>query len=71
MSSQKHVFGFIRPEIDVHSLGISTVSKLLEDCGYEVIIGGSDIAMALARISKLDNISLLLKWINDHQITRL
>ena len=71
MLSQNDVFGFIRPEIDVHSLGISTVSKLLEDCGYEVIIGDADIAMAVARISKLDNISLVLRWINLHRITRL
>jgi hypothetical protein len=71
MLSKKDVFGFIRPEIDVHTLGISTVSKLLEDCGYEVIIGDADIATAVARISKLDNISLLLKWVNTHRITRL
>jgi hypothetical protein len=71
MSGKKDVFGFIRPEIDVHTLGISTVSKLLEDCGYEVIIGDADIATAVARISKLDNISLLIKWINRHRITRL
>jgi hypothetical protein len=71
MLSQKDVFGFIRSEIDVHSLGISTVSKLLEDCGYEVIIGDADISMIVARISKLDNSSLFLKWINLHRITCL
>jgi len=71
MLSKKDVFGFIRPEIDIHTLGISTVSKLLEDCGYEVIIGDADIATAVMRISKVDNISLLLRWINVHRITRL
>jgi hypothetical protein len=71
MLSKKDVFGFIRPEVDVHTLGISTVSKLLEDCGYEVVIGDAEIAKSVARISKLDNISLLIKWINRHRITRL
>lgn len=71
MLSQKDVFGFIRPEVDVHTLGISTVSKLLEDCGYEVVIGDAEIAKSVAHISKLDNISLLIKWINRYRITRL
>ena len=65
------VFGFIRPDIDIHTLGISTLAKLLQDCGYKVLIGDATIATAVSQISKLDNISLLLKWIIQHNITRL
>jgi len=71
MLSINEVFGFIRPDIDIHNLGVTTVGKLLEDCGYKVLIGDAMIASAVAQISKLDNISLLTKWIYQHQITRL
>ncbi|HOM85553.1 MAG TPA: hypothetical protein PKV18_07110 [Tenuifilaceae bacterium] len=69
--TENEIFGFIRPEIDAHTLGISTVSKLVEDCGYRVIIADATIVAAMAQISKLDNISLIIKWIRDHLITRL
>ncbi len=65
------VFGFIRPVVDVHTLGISTVGNLLEDCGYKVCIGDSTIVEAIGKISQLDNISLLGRWINKNRITRL
>ena len=41
--TENEIFGFIRPEIDAHTLGISTVSKLVEDCGYRVIIADATI----------------------------
>lgn len=71
MLKDNETFGFIRPDIDIHTLGISTVGKMLEDCGYKVIIGDAKISFAVARISKLDNISLLSSWIHQFGITRL
>src|SRR5690554_422856 len=65
------VFGFIRPSVDAHTLGVSAISKLLTDCGYKVVIGNSDVAAAVAEISKINNISLLKKWILDNKITCL
>ena len=65
------VFGFIRPSVDAHTLGVSSISKLLSDCGYRVVIGNSDVAHAVAEISKLNNISFLKKWILDNNITCL
>jgi hypothetical protein len=65
------VFGFIRPVVDVHTLGISTIGKLLEDCGYKVCIGDTTVVEAVGRISKMDNISLLGHWIEKNRITRL
>lgn len=67
----KDVFGLVRPENDIHTLGISTVGKLLEDCGYKVEIADANITKAIASISKLDNISMLKNWILDKKITRL
>jgi hypothetical protein len=69
--SDNEVFGLIRPDVDVHTLGISTIGKLIADCGYKVHIGDAEVSAAIARISKLDNISLLINWIFKFGITRL
>lgn len=65
------VFGLIRPAVDAHTLGVSAVAKLIEDCGYKVVIGNASIAEAVANISREDNVLILAKWIHEHNITRL
>jgi len=70
-NSLNSVFGLIRPYIDVHSLGITSVGQLIEECGLKVVYGNADINNAVAHISKLDNISLLIKWISQNKITHL
>lgn len=65
------VFGLIRPAVDAHTIGISVVAKLIEDCGYKVVIGNAVIAEALADITRQNNIALLAEWIHEHNITRL
>lgn len=65
------VFGLVRPDVDAHTLGVSTVGKLLGDCGYRVHIGDAAVAAAVAEISKINNISLLVSWIKANGITRL
>lgn len=67
----RDVFGLVRPDIDVHTLGVSMVGKLLSDCGYRVHIGDAALAAAVAGIHKINNISLLVAWIQAHGITRL
>jgi hypothetical protein len=69
--NENDIFGFIRPNVDAHTLGISTISKLLTDCGYRVEIGNSDITLAVEEISKLNNISFLKQWIISNRITQL
>lgn len=65
------VFGLVRPDVDAHTLGVSTVGKLLSDCGYRVHIGDAALAAAVAQVQKLNHISLLVAWIKEHGITRL
>jgi hypothetical protein len=67
--NETDIIGLIRPSVDAHSLGISTVANLLEDCGYKVIIGDAAVALAVAKISKLDNIDFFSHWIALHRIT--
>jgi hypothetical protein len=65
------VFGLIHPAIDAHTLGISSVAQLLEDCGYPVVIADASVCAAANHPSHLDNVELVLDWIRRHGITRL
>ena len=65
------VFGFVKPLVDVHTMGIYTIVNLLRDCGYTVHMAGDDINEALENICKVNNYSLVKRWIEDNCITRL
>lgn len=64
-------FGFIHPAIDAHTLGISSVGQLLEDCGYRVVIADARVCDAANEPSYLDNVEIVLNWIRQNGITRL
>jgi hypothetical protein len=65
------VFGFIKPLVDVHTMGIYTIANLLRDCGYKVVMAKDDINEAVEKISKVNNYSLLKNWIVSNKINRL
>ena len=65
------VFGFMKPLIDVHTMGIFTMANLLRDCGYKVFIAPDDICQALENIHKLNNYGLVKRWILENHINRL
>lgn len=69
--SDNEVFGFIKPSLDVHTLGITTISNLLQDCGYKTIIAPNDVCEAVENIKKINNFSTLSKWLVDNNITML
>lgn len=65
------VFGFIKPLVDVHTMGVFTMANLLRDCGYKVWIADEDVEEAVEDVHKINNYSLVKKWILDKCITRL
>lgn len=65
------VFGFIKPLVDVHTMGIYTIANLLRDCGYRVIVGTDDINKAIEKIQKINNYSLFKLWLVTNNINRL
>ncbi len=65
------VFGFIKPLVDVHTMGIYTFANLLMDCGYKVYIAKDDVNEAVQDLRKLNNYGLLKHWLLDKNITRL
>lgn len=68
---EKPVFGLVRPENDIHTLGLTTVSNLLEDCGSKIIIGDHVVVKCISNISSISNRSYLKKWIDVNNINRL
>jgi len=65
------VFGFIKPLVDVHTMGIYTIANLLRDCGYKVIVAKDDINEAVENLRKVNNYSLLKHWIGSNNINRI
>ncbi len=64
-------FGLVKTKIDVHTLGLTTIANLLEDCGYKVFISDSFLSEAIENIQNENYFSLLKKWIEDHNINNL
>ncbi len=67
----KDVFGLIKPLVDVHTMGVYTMANLLRDCGYKVCVSKDDINEAVEQIHKINNYSLVKRWIVENKITRL
>lgn len=65
------VFGFIKPIIDVHTMGIYTIANLLRECGYKVLIAKDDVSEAIEDLKKINNYSLFRKWLEDNHINRI
>lgn len=65
------VFGFVKPYIDVHTLGIMTISHLLRDCGYSTHIAPTDVSEAVVNVHRINSFTVLQKWILDNNITRI
>ena len=68
---ENEIFGLVKTDIDVHTLGMITIAHLLRYWGYECYISPSEISVAVENIHKLNNFSLLQKWISDNHITRI
>ena len=67
----KDIFGFLKPLVDVHTMGIYTIANLLRDCGYTIHFANDEVNKALENIKGLNNYGLVKKWILDNGITRL
>lgn len=65
------IFGFLKPELDVHILGMYTMVNILRECGFVVKIAPREVMKAAENIQKINNSSLVHKWIKDNQITVL
>ena len=70
-NSSEMIFGLVKTKIDVHTLGLTTIANLLEDCGYKVYISDSHLSEAIETVQNENSFSLIKKWIEEHKITNL
>ncbi|TVQ81053.1 MAG: cobalamin-binding protein [Bradymonadales bacterium] len=68
---QNDVFGLVRPGIDIHTLGISYLQQLLEDCGVKVVIADELICAAANHPDRAGAFEKLRAWFRDHRVTHL
>lgn len=68
---ERDVFGFIRPAVDAHTLGLAQVAQLIESCGYRVVLGDSTVSEAVNHLERSDSVVVLRRWLEAHQVTRL
>lgn len=64
-------FGFVRPAVDAHTLGISAVEQLLRDCGFRVMIADAALCQAVGELRRPGNMEIVERWIHENHITIL
>lgn len=65
------VFGLLKTSVDVHTMGLSTISNILRDCGYRVLIAPPEVMEAMNDPQKINNQSLISHWIRINNIGSL
>jgi len=65
------IIGLAKTELDVHTLGLSSITEILRECGFKTIVTDSIISKAFSEPGKLNNFMLIEKWIRENKITVL
>lgn len=65
------IFGLVKSGLDAHTLGLSILSQLLEECGYDIFIADVSISEAVDSISNIHSFEIFKKWIIDNKITHV
>lgn len=66
-----YIFGFLKPFVDVHTMGLYTIANLLRDCGFKVFVADDEINHALENVAQLNNYGVIKNWILTNGISRL
>lgn len=64
-------FGLVRPAIDAHTLGLSSVEQLLRDCGYRTVMAGAGVCEAIANLNDPACARAVERWLREHRVTVL
>lgn len=64
-------YGLVKSALDAHTLGMSSVAQLLEECGFTVFIADALIAKAIDNIWSARFFELLKRWIIKNKISRI
>ncbi len=63
--------GLVKTYFDAHTLGVSAIKELLDECGFTVIVADDDVSKAITDPQNIDNSSLIESWIHENNIHAL
>lgn len=65
------IYGFIKPYLDAHTMGINSAAELLRDCGYDIVIADDLVASAMNSCKHEPCRKVVIDWIISNKIDRL
>lgn len=71
INKYKERFAFVKPSLDAHTLGISSIAELVRDCGYQVLIADESIEKIINDIKYEANQRKLIDWVRSKEINSL
>ena len=69
LNPQEDRIALLKTEIDVHTLGISTIQEILEECGFTVYLSDEKLSEVLMFLGDENNASYFIKWLINNKIT--
>lgn len=64
-------FGLLRPSIDAHTLGLSSLAQMLGECGTPCVLADEATCVCLNAPDVCENMDPIVKWIRDTNVTIL
>lgn len=65
------VYGFIKPANDAHTLGVNSITSLLSDCGFKVMVADDNVEQAASNYVSKVRRKVIIDWLREHHITRV
>ena len=69
--TKKDRLGLVHPALDAHTLGLTSIAQMLEDCGYNTVLAGSAICAHFNRPNQPDSLEGIVQWLLNERITAL
>jgi hypothetical protein len=71
LAKNQGIYGFIKPALDAHTMGVNTAAELLRECGFEVLIADERISKAIGEYRHEASRRKVLDWILANNISHL
>ena len=65
------IFGFVKPHVDAHTLGVASMAGLLRESGYEIHISPLEVSKAVENVDNPKNFKVIKQWILQKEINSL
>lgn len=69
--TQNDCFGLVRPAVDAHTLGISSVEQILRDCGFATVVADVAACEAFGSPQSPASAAAIERWLRENRVTVL